>query len=143
MVRLARLLQYGVGAIVLFVICLFFSIGSAITMLIGLIPLYFVYIRAGEILKQVDGKNHGIPWRIDLTGTSMSTSGWAIAAGYAGMFAVFVLPAPVALILGIIALQDYNKRSVAGKSRAIFAIVMGAIFSLLLVFIIIAIVAGW
>ena len=54
------------------------------------------------------------------------TSGWAIAAGYAGMFAVLVFPAPIALILGIVALRDCRKRSLPGKGRAIFAIVMGS-----------------
>jgi hypothetical protein len=59
-------------------------------------------------------------------------SGWATAAMYVGLFAVLLLPAPIALILGIIALRDCKKRSLEGKGRAIFAIVMGAIFSLIL-----------
>jgi len=58
------------------------------------------------------------------------TSGWAIAAGYAGMFAVLFFPAPIALILGIVALWDCNKRSVEGKGRAIFAIAMGVLFTI-------------
>jgi len=60
------------------------------------------------------------------------TSGWAIVAGYAGLFAVLVFPAPVALILGIMALRDCNRRSIPGRGRAIFAIVMGSVFSLCL-----------
>ena len=66
----------------------------------------------------------------------------AIAAGYAGMFAVLVFPAPIALILGIVALRDCHKRSLPGKGRAIFAIVMGAIFSLLLPIFVLAAVGG-
>ncbi|GHT47533.1 hypothetical protein FACS189454_09950 [Planctomycetales bacterium] len=59
-------------------------------------------------------------------------SGWAIAAGYAGLFAVLFVTAPVALILGIIALRDVNHRNCPGKGRAIFGLVMGSIFTLLL-----------
>ena len=60
------------------------------------------------------------------------TSGWAIAAGYVGLFAVLCFPAPIALILGIIALRTCNKRSLKGSGRAIFAIVMGGLFLLAL-----------
>jgi hypothetical protein len=59
---------------------------------------------------------------------------WAIAAGYAGLFAVLFLPAPIALILGIIAIYDikiHPKRH--GMGRAIFGVVMGAIFTVLLI----------
>ncbi len=63
---------------------------------------------------------------------SQRMSSWAFAAGYVGLFAVLCFPAPIALILGVIALRDCNKRSVEGKGRAIFAIVMGAVFSLFL-----------
>ena len=55
-------------------------------------------------------------------------SGWAIAAGYLGLFAVLVLPAPVALAIGIVALRDLKRNpSKLGKGRAIFGLVMGAI----------------
>lgn len=33
-------------------------------------------------------------------------SGWAIAAGYAGLFGLVIVPAPIALVLGILALRD-------------------------------------
>ena len=55
-------------------------------------------------------------------------SGWAIAAGYLGLFAVLVLPAPVALAVGILALRDLKRDpSKHGKGRAVFGIVMGAL----------------
>ncbi len=55
-------------------------------------------------------------------------SGWAIAAGYLGLFAVLVLPAPVALAIGIVALRDIERHpSKHGKGRAVFGIVMGAL----------------
>ena len=34
---------------------------------------------------------------------------WAIAAGYAGLFAVLFLPAPIALILGVVAILDIKQ----------------------------------
>ncbi len=71
----------------------------------------------------------------------MNVSTWAIFAGYAGMFAVLFFPAPIALILGILALRDVRAHpELDGKGRAIFATVMGAIFTafLVLFFIILA-----
>ncbi|MBN2577492.1 MAG: hypothetical protein JXB10_00685 [Pirellulales bacterium] len=62
-------------------------------------------------------------------------SGWAIAAGYAGLFAVVVFPAPLALLLGIVAVAHLKKRSdLHGWGRAIFGLVMGGLFTLVLCF---------
>lgn len=36
-------------------------------------------------------------------------SGLAIAAGYAGLFALLIVPAPLALVLGILAVRDIKK----------------------------------
>ena len=59
-------------------------------------------------------------------------SGWAIAAGYFGLFSVIGLGAPLALIAGIVALRDIKRNpGLGGKGRAIFGVVMGAICSLL------------
>jgi hypothetical protein len=61
-------------------------------------------------------------------------SGWAIAAGYAGLFAFVFFPAPIALVLGLVALRDLKRHpEKLGKGRAIFGTVTGAIFTLLLV----------
>lgn len=61
-------------------------------------------------------------------------SGWAIAAGYAGLFAVLVFPAPIALLLGIIAIIAIKRNPHKhGMGRAIFGVVMGTIFTALLV----------
>ena len=78
----------------------------------------------------------------------INTSVWAIFASYAALLSVICFPAPIALILGIIALMDVRKHpGMKGKGRAIFAIIMGSIFTvLLLVSIVFAVVgnaAGW
>jgi hypothetical protein len=53
-------------------------------------------------------------------------SGLAVAAGYAGLFALIVLPAPIALVLGVLAAIDLHRHpSKLGWGRAIFGIVMG------------------
>ena len=61
-------------------------------------------------------------------------SGWAIAAGYFGLFAVLFLPAPIALVLGIVAVRDIRKHPDRhGMGRAIFGLVMGILFTIPLV----------
>ena len=55
-------------------------------------------------------------------------SGWAIAAGYAGLFAACPLGAPVAIILGIIAIVHLRRNpKLHGLGRAIFGLVMGIV----------------
>lgn len=55
-------------------------------------------------------------------------SGWAMAAGYLGLFALVILPAPVALIIGLVALRDLDRRpQMRGRGRAWFGIITGAI----------------
>ena len=61
-------------------------------------------------------------------------SGWAIAAGYLGLFAVLALPAPFALAAGILGLREIGRNpGLGGRGRAIFGIAMGGLFSALLV----------
>ena len=63
---------------------------------------------------------------------------WAIAAGYLGLISVLLLPAPIALILGILAVRDIKRHPEKhGMGRAIFGLVMGGLFSLVLAFIIV------
>jgi hypothetical protein len=62
----------------------------------------------------------------------------SIIAGYTGLFSVLVVPAPFALLFGILALRDIKKRQargekMGGKGRAIFAIVIGGLFTLAIV----------
>jgi sugar phosphate permease len=62
-------------------------------------------------------------------------SGWAIAAGYLGLFAVLLVPAPFALATGLVALWDIrNHPEKHGMGRAWLGIVAGAIFTALLLY---------
>ena len=70
-------------------------------------------------------------------------SGWAIAAGYLGLFAFVILPAPVALIISIVAIADIRKHRNDpsprhGMGRAIFGLIMGILGTAALVLIVVA-----
>jgi len=57
-------------------------------------------------------------------------SGWAIAAGYLGLFSLVLLPAPIALLVSIIAIRDIRGSKSSdhpkhGMGRAIFGLIMG------------------
>lgn len=55
-------------------------------------------------------------------------SAWAIAAGYLGLFSLVILPAPISLVIGFVALRDLAKRPhMRGRGRAWFGVVMGAL----------------
>jgi hypothetical protein len=67
-------------------------------------------------------------------------SGWAIAAGYLGLFSVIAIGAPFAILTGILALNDIKKHPErGGKGRAIFGIAMGVIFTALYGFLILSV----
>jgi hypothetical protein len=58
----------------------------------------------------------------------------SIIAGYVALLSVLLVPAPAALVLGICALAQLRHRQAAfGRGRAIFAIAMGGLFSVVLV----------
>ena len=60
-------------------------------------------------------------------------SGWAIAAGYAGLFGFLMVPAPLALILGLVAAWDLKKNPEKhGWGRTVFALLVGALGTALL-----------
>lgn len=64
-------------------------------------------------------------------------SGWAIAAGYLGLLSMVLLPAPIAVIVSIIAIRDvqrskHDPHPKRGMGRAVFGLVMGLLFSLFL-----------
>lgn len=63
----------------------------------------------------------------------VNTNLLAILAGYAGLVSVLCFPAPVALVLGVLALRDLKQKPEQhGKGRAIFGIVMGVIFTVVM-----------
>src|SRR6185503_12806007 len=62
-------------------------------------------------------------------------SGWAIAAGYAGLISVLLLPAPLAIVFSILAMRDMKLHPEKhGLGRAIFGLIMGSIGTLVLLF---------
>lgn len=64
-------------------------------------------------------------------------SGWAIVAGYLGLFSILLLPAPFAILAGVMAVRDIRRNPKAhGMGRAIFGIVMGALGTALLALIV-------
>ena len=68
---------------------------------------------------------------------------WAIAAGYLGLFSVLFCPAPIAVVVSLIAIRDIRKHPEKhGMGRAIFGLVMGLLGSAGLVIGIIAAAMG-
>ena len=64
-------------------------------------------------------------------------SGWAIAAGYLGLFGLLVFPAPLALGVSLIAIRDINRsqktdKKKYGMGRAVFGLIVGSIGSVVL-----------
>lgn len=61
-------------------------------------------------------------------------SGLAIVAGYLGLISVICFPAPIALVVGILAVRDIKRNPEKhGLGRAWFGIVMGFIFTSVLI----------
>jgi hypothetical protein len=65
-------------------------------------------------------------------------SGWAVAAGYLGLFSLVLVFAPFSIGAGLLALKDLKANPhKTGKGRAIFGLAMGIIFTILLIVILI------
>jgi Domain of unknown function (DUF4190) len=65
-------------------------------------------------------------------------SGLAIAAGYAGLFAPLIMPSPVALVLGVLAILDLKRHPEKyGRGRAWFGTIMGSLGTLVLVYMVV------
>lgn len=64
----------------------------------------------------------------------VNRTGLSIAAGYAGLFAILIVFAPIALVLGVLALRDLShKPTVAGRGRAWFGVVAGGLGTVVLI----------
>lgn len=58
----------------------------------------------------------------------VNVSPMAMISGYLGLFSVLLLPAPFAILTGILGMRDIKKNpNRSGKGRAIFGIVMGTL----------------
>ena len=58
---------------------------------------------------------------------ALVVAGWAIAAGYLGLVSVLCVPAPLALLAGILAVREMKRDPKKhGMGRAVFGIVMGS-----------------
>lgn len=74
-------------------------------------------------------------------------SGWAIAAGYLGLFSLILVPAPVSLAISLVAIRDIRRSKGTGKvkhgmGRAIFGLVMGILGTVLLALILFSALRG-
>lgn len=64
----------------------------------------------------------------------IGVSPWAIAAGYLALFGLLVVPAPLALIAGLMADRDLRRRPhLRGRGRTRFALVVGFLGTTLIV----------
>jgi hypothetical protein len=64
----------------------------------------------------------------------VGTSGWAIAAGYLGLFSLLCLPGPLAIFCGIMAIRELRRNPrLSGWGRAIFGLVLGTMGTLMMV----------
>lgn len=64
-------------------------------------------------------------------------SGWAIAAGYMGLTCLALFPAPIAILVSIIAILDLQRSKKQGKKkygmgRAIFGLIAGILGTIML-----------
>jgi hypothetical protein len=73
----------------------------------------------------------------------IGVSGLAIVAGYLGLISVLGIPAPFALLTGILAIRDIKRHpGKHGMGRAIFGIIMGGLFTLMLLLMFVGLVLG-
>ena len=71
----------------------------------------------------------------------VGVSGWAIASGYLGLISVLILPAPFAILTGVIAIRDIRRNPKNhGMARAVFGIIMGALFSIPILILVVSLV---
>lgn len=65
----------------------------------------------------------------------------AVLAGYLGLFSVILIAAPISLVVGILAIKSLKKHpGKTGKGRAWFGLIMGVIFTPLLLWLVLDLV---
>jgi hypothetical protein len=70
-------------------------------------------------------------------------SGWAIAAGYLGLFSFLVIFAPIGLVVSIVAALHLKKHpELHGWGRTIFGLIASGLMTVVLVIMIIALIAA-
>ena len=70
-------------------------------------------------------------------------SGWAIAAGYLGLFSFLVVFAPICLVVSIVAALHLRRNpKLHGWGRTIFGLVMGGLGTVIFIFMAIALAAA-
>ena len=93
-------------------------------------------VKCGQALQAVrivtrDRDDHSAGMRMLMP---VGRSGWAIAAGYAGLFGLTVILAPIALVLGIVAMVDLKRHPKKhGWGRAVFGTLIGVLGTGLLI----------
>lgn len=90
-------------------------------------------IKCGNLLRGQSDMGDSAAMRMLLP---VGRSGLAIAAGYAGLFGLLVFPASFALILGLLAIRDIKQNPEKhGMGRAVFGTLVGAIGTVVLVWV--------
>ena len=70
-------------------------------------------------------------------------SGWAIASGYLGLISVLLVPAPFALLTGILAIREMSRNPKKhGMGRGVFGIVMGTFGTIVLCLALVGVIAA-
>ena len=85
------------------------------------------------------GDDAGMRWLLPV-----GRSPWAIVAGYLGLFSFLVIPAPVALIVSLIAWRDLRRHPhTHGMGRVIFGLVMGGLGTAYLTVVMVRLASTW
>jgi len=96
-------------------------------------------VNCGQVLVQLAEP----PWRPPDLGQDpamrlllpVGRSLWAIAAGYLGLFSMLCFPAPIAVVVSLVAIRDIRRHPDRhGMGRAIFGLVMGILGTCAVVF---------
>jgi hypothetical protein len=98
-------------------------------------PLGLVMTRLGQSLPDSLAADPAIRYLVPV-----GRSGFAIAAGYLALFSVLIVPGPLALACGLLALRSIARRpELLGRGRAWFGIVAGGLATVGLVFLLVRI----